>query len=138
MLSQFAVTPLLALKGASQKLEGAYNTMYDLSSKINEGLLNKTGVISDEEYNKRREQARNYVADNKTENFYNKYNLNDTLEKGEKHSLVKRDNLLGKTVEGVGGMLPTILLSSALGVPSYNPTKASSLKGLIKISVHMH
>ena len=132
VLSQFAVTPLLALKGASQKLEGAYNTMYDLSSKINEGLLNKTGVISDEEYNKRREQARNYVADNKTENFYNKYNLNDTLEKGEKHSLVKRDNLLGKTVEGVGGMLPTILLSSALGVPSYNPTKASSLKGLIK------
>lgn len=132
VLSQFAVTPLLALKGASQKLEGAYDTMYDLSSKINEGLLNKTGVISDEEYNKRREQARNYVADNKTENFYNKYNLNDTLEKGEKHSLVKRDNLLGKTVEGVGGMLPTILLSSAVGVPSYNPTKASSLKGLIK------
>lgn len=132
VLSQFAVTPLLALKGASQKLEGAYDTMYDLSSKINEGLLNKTGVISDEEYNKRREQARNYVADNKTENFYNRYNLNDTLEKGEKHSLVKRDNLLGKTVEGVGGMLPTILLSSAVGVPSYNPTKASSLKGLIK------
>lgn len=132
VLSQFAVTPLLALKGASQKLEGAYDTMYDLSSKINEGLLNKIGVISDEEYNKRREQARNYVADNKTENFYNKYNLNDTLEKGEQHSIVKRDNLLGKTAVGVGGMLPTILLSSAVGVPSYNPTKASSLKGLIK------
>lgn len=125
--TQFAVTPILVLKGAAKDVEGKIDTMIDLSDKINNKLLNVTGNISNKEYDRRREKTRRFIADNRVENLANEYGINKILNTGEKYSLTKRDNLLGKTAEGVGGMLPTIAISRLAKIPKFT---AKTLKGL--------
>lgn len=125
--TQFAVTPILVLKGVAKDVEGKIDTMIDLSDKINNKLLNVTSNISNKEYDRRRENTRRFIADNRVENLANEYGINKILNTGEKYSLTKRDNLLGKTAEGVGGMLPTIAISRLAKIPEFT---AKTLKGL--------
>lgn len=125
--TQFAVTPILVLKGAAKDVEGKIDTMIDLSDKINNKLLNVTGNISNKEYDRRRENTRRFIAENRVENLVNEYGIDKILNTGEKYSLSKRDNLLGKTAEGVGGMLPTIAISRLAKIPMFT---AKTLKGL--------
>lgn len=119
-----------AAQGAAKTVEGWYDTLSDWDSRINDGLAHNLGVISDEEYNKRREKVRQKIAVNGVEEGMKALGWDEEMwNQFEDGSFSKRDNMLGQVSEAVGGMVPNLLVGQAAGLGDGSGTY-KSLKGL--------
>lgn len=119
-----------AAQGAAKTVEGWYDTLSDWDSRINDGLAHNLGIISDEEYNRRREKVRQNIAVNGVEEGMKALGWDEQMwNQFEDGSFSKRDNMLGQVSEAVGGMVPNLLVGQAAGLGDGSGTY-ESLKGL--------
>lgn len=119
-----------AAKGAAKTVEGWYDTLNDWDSRINDGLAHSLGIISDEEYKRRREKVRQNIAVNGVDEGMKALGWDEEMwNQFEDGSLSKRDNMLGQVSESVGGMVPTLIVGQAAGLGDASGTY-KSLKGL--------
>lgn len=106
----------IAGKELVKKGEEFYDFSLDTSNKINTNLEKTLGLKTKEEAEKERKYVRNLVSRDLTTDAMDKIGLDDeTMTRLEKNSLVTRDNIAGKVVQGVGGMIPTILVGNSVG-----------------------
>lgn len=113
--------------GTAQGLEKTHDTLSDISSKVNLGLEKLVGLKSQKEYDEARQRERERIAKNYVNDFVNESGLSKTWDKLEEGSVITRDNLGGKISQGIGEMLPTIIVGKMAGVSA---PKLTSLKGL--------
>lgn len=117
--------------GATKSIEGAADTLSDLYFNPRERAVNyiqdfiaKGKKTADENLKDLKEQQKRDIQKNMTEEFTRGYN--EVLPEWEKNSLVRQDNFGGQVAQGVGGMVPSLILGGAYGS---NP-QLTSLKGL--------
>ena len=72
------------------------------------------------------------IKKNMTQEFLNATGYNDAVKDIEKGSLVKRDNFLGQVSQGVGGMVPSLVLGQAFGATP-ELTNTANLSGKAKV-----
>lgn len=137
-----------AATGTLKFLEGAVDTGYSLlnsaADSINNPLLEKAEVITGKstekeakEHRKQREKeqkksTKEFVARDLTNEFQDFTGWNDVVDDFEKDSLVKRDNLGGQIAQGIGGMVPSLIIGN-LGGKALGGTSSlasTSTKGL--------
>lgn len=137
-----------AATGTLKFLEGAVDTGYSLlnsaADSINNPLLEKaeviTGKSTEKEAKKHRKQrekeqkksTKEFVARDLTNEFQDFTGWNDVVDDFEKDSLVKRDNLGGQIAQGIGGMVPSLIIGN-LGGKALGGTSSlasTSTKGL--------
>lgn len=111
-------------EGALRSGEGIMDTMSSWADKINNPLMEKTEVLSGvstkkeaKKNRKEREQGtRNFVKRDLTNEFQEATGFNDIRKEWEKDSLVKKENLGGQISQGIGGMVPSMLMGQATGL----------------------
>ena len=118
--------------GTGRAIEGFVDWSMDMSNKVNDGIANKLGIITDKEYANSRKNTRDFISRNLVNEGLEKLGWDDEMyNKWEKDSFVKRDNIGGEIAQGIGGMFPSLLVGNAAGL---NASAASasykSLKGL--------
>lgn len=137
-----------AATGTLKSLEGAVDTGYSLlnsaADSINNPLLEKaeviTGKSTEKEAKKHRKQrekeqkksTKEFVARDLTNEFQDFTGWNDVVDDFEKGSLVKRNNLGGQIAQGIGGMVPSLIIGN-LGGKALGGTSSlasTSTKGL--------
>jgi hypothetical protein len=137
-----------AATGTLKSLEGAVDTGYSLlnsaADSINNPLLEKaeviTGKSTEKEAKKHRKQrekeqkksTKEFVARDLTNEFQDFTGWNDVVDDFEKDSLVKRNNLGGQIAQGIGGMVPSLIIGN-LGGKALGGTSSlasTSTKGL--------
>ena len=102
--------------GAGKSLENFYDFSLNASSNVNTRLNEMTGIQTKREAEIERKNAQSIIKKDLTTELENKIGWNDDLRnEWEKGSLVKRDNLGGKIAQGVGEMIPQILIGNKLG-----------------------
>lgn len=102
--------------GAGKALENFYDFSLNASSNVNTRLNEMTGIQTKREAEIERKNAQNIIKKDLTTELENKIGWDDDLRnEWEKGSLVKRDNLGGKIAQGVGEMIPQILIGNKLG-----------------------
>ena len=122
--------------GALSTLEGVLDTANNLSDKTNNFLeyqinkISKGKEYADKNLKEDQKKQKEFIQRNLTEELKNKTGFNDEKFKTnwEKDSLVKESNLGGQVAQGVGGMVPSLLVGQYLGIPSETPN--TSLKGM--------
>ena len=84
-----------AAKGAAKTVENWYDTLNNWDSRINDGLAHSLGIISDEEYKRRREKVRQNIAVNGVDEGMKALGWDEEMwNQFEDGSLSKRENLL--------------------------------------------
>lgn len=124
------------LEGAVRSIEGVADWANSIAAPINNTITEKaevlTGVATEEEAKKRKKErdkiARKAIENDLTNELKEVTGFNDIKDDWEKGSLVKSDNLGGQIAQGIGGMLPTIGVTKALGIAG--ELAATSTKGL--------
>ncbi len=117
-------------KGAAKTIEGWYDTLNDWDSRINDGLAHNLGIISDEEYKRRREKVKQNIAVDSVEEGMKALGWDEQMwNQFEDGSFSKRNNMLGQFSEAVGGMVPNLLVGQSVGLGD-GAGSYKSLKGL--------
>ena len=119
--------------GALKTVEGVADTASDLvfnpiERGINYGIdyITKGKKAAYENYEDLKKMQQRDIQKNRTEDFLNKTGYNDYVDEYEKNSLIKRNNFGGQVAQGIGGMVPSLVVGGAYGGTA--PTE--SLKGL--------
>ena len=119
--------------GAIKSVEGAADMASDLifnpwEQKLTYGYdyLTKGKKTADENLKDLLKQQEEDIKKNRTAKFLKDIGYTDVADELEKNSLVKRDNLGGQVSQGIGGMVPSLVLGQAFGG---NP-QMTDLKGL--------
>jgi len=120
-------------EGAIKATEGIADTLSDVYFNPRERFQNyitdyiKGGKkYADENLKDLKEQQKKDIQRNLTQEILNKVGYNDVVGDFEKDSLVKRENLGGQVAQGVGGMVPSLVLGQAYG----GTPNLTDLKGL--------
>ena len=93
--------------------------------------LTKGKDIAKANYEDLKEQQKRDIQKDMTKNFQDKVGYSDVVDDFEKDSLVKRENAGGQIAQGIGGMVPSLVLGQAYG--GGNPLKSTKgLQGLDK------
>ena len=108
--------------GAIKTLEGAADTVSDLvvnpwEQRINYAAdyLTKGKKVADENLKDLKKMQQRDIKKNMTQDIQDKTGYSDVVDDLEKNSLVKRENLGGQVAQGVGGMVPALVLGQAFG-----------------------
>ncbi len=116
--------------GALKAAESAADTVSDLYFNPRERALNyaydfvtKGKKTADENLKDLKETQKRDIQKNITQDIFG---YDDVADQIEKDSLVKRDNLAGQVTQGVGGMVPALVLGQAFGATP----NLTNLKGL--------
>lgn len=126
--------------GAMKAVEGAADLASDLVFNPMEqrynyafDLLTKGKKTADENLKDLKKMQQRDIKKSQTEDFQKATGFSDVVGEREKGSLVTRENLGGQLSQGIGGMVPSLVLGEALGsVPEL--TKLSELKGKEKLT----
>lgn len=127
-------------EGALRTLEGGLDFVNSVSDSINNPLLEKAEVITrkstKKEAKKHRKELeksqREFISRDLTNEFQEAVGFNDIKKDWEKNSLIKSDNLGGQISQGIGGMVPSLVVGN-LGGKALGATKSlasTSTKGL--------
>lgn len=124
-------------EGALRTLEGSLDAINNISDNINSSLEYKVNkVIRGEKKAKdilkeRKEDSRKFISRDLVTELQNATGYNDEQfrKNFEKGSLIKRDNLGGQIAQGIGGMVPSLLVgeATAIPLPQSNLSKGLSL-----------
>lgn len=102
--------------GTGKALENFYDFSLNASTNINTNANQLFGIQNKKEAELERKRAQNIIKRDLTTDIENKLGWDDELRtQWEKGSLIKRDNLGGKIAQGVGEMVPQILIGNKLG-----------------------
>lgn len=108
--------------GAVKTAEGVADTASDLIFNPAERAQNyafdyitKGKKTADENLKDLEKMQKRDIKKNMTEDFLNKTGYNDVADELEKNSLVTRNNVAGQVAQGIGGMVPSLVLGQALG-----------------------
>jgi len=108
--------------GAIKTIEGAADTASDLVFNPLERAQNyaydyitKGKKVADENLKDLKKMQQRDIKKNMTEDFLNTTGYNDIADELEKGSLVKRENIGGQVSQGLGGMVPSLVLGQAFG-----------------------
>ena len=108
--------------GAIKSVEGAADAASDLifnpwEQKLTYGYdyLTKGKKTADENLKDLIKQQEEDIKKNRTAKFLKDIGYTDVADELEKKSLVKRDNLGGQVSQGIGGMVPSLVLGQAFG-----------------------
>lgn len=119
--------------GALKTLEGVADTASDLVFNPAERRLNyaydlitKGKKVADENIKDLTEMQQRDIKKNMTQELQDKVGYSDVVDELEKDSLVKRGNFAGEVAQGVGGMVPALVLGQAFG----GTPELTNLKGL--------
>lgn len=119
--------------GAIKAEEGIANAASDLifnpwEQRINYAYdyLTKGKKTADENLKDLKEQQKRDIKKNTTQEILDKTGYSDVVDDLEKDSLVKRNNLGGQVAQGIGGMVPALVMGQALGTTP----ELTNLKGL--------
>ena len=126
-------------EGALRTLEGAADAASDLVFNPAERRLNyaydlitKGKKTADENLKDLTKMQQRDIKKSMTQDFLNTTGYNDVADDVEKGSLVKRDNFLGQVSQGVGGMVPALVLGQAFGAAP-ELTNTANLSGRAKL-----
>lgn len=126
-------------EGALKTAEGVYDTINSWSDTVNNGATEKVsvalGLSTKEEARKERKKARentkNFIKRDLTNEFMDKTGFNDIKKDWEKDSLIKSENIGGQVSKAIGGMVPSMIAGGAAGKALEGGNLAlSSTKGL--------
>ena len=127
----------LLTRGGLGALEKFHEFSLNASSNINTFLGEKLGIYTKEQAEKERKSAQELIKRSLKNEAMEKIGWNEDLwQEMEKGSLVKRDNIGGKVIEGIGEMLPTLAVGSSVGTTG-NLTKVQRLITSIPTSLTM-
>lgn len=119
--------------GALKTLEGVADTASDLvfnpyERRINYAydLITKGKKTADENLKDLTKMQQRDIKKNMTQELQDKVGYSDVVDDLEKNSLVKRGNFAGEVAQGVGGMVPALVLGQAFG----GTPELTNLKGL--------
>jgi len=120
--------------GALKTMEGVADTASDVFFNPIERNVNyaydfvtKGKKTADENFKDLAKMQQRDIQKNRTEDFLNKTGYNDYVDEYEKDSLVKRGNIGGQVVQGIGGMVPSLVIGGAYGgTPSMQSTQGLS------------
>ena len=127
----------LLTRGGLGALEKFHEFSLNASSNINSFLGEKLGIYTKEEAEKERKSAQELIKRSLKNEAMEKIGWNEDLwQEMERGSLVKRDNIGGKVIEGIGEMLPTLAVGSSVGATG-NLTKVQRLITSIPTSLTM-
>lgn len=108
--------------GALKTLEGVADTASDLVFNPMErrynyayDLLTKGKKVADENLKDLTEMQQRDIKKNVTQELQDKVGYSDIVDDLEKDSLVKRENFAGQVAQGVGGMVPALVMGQAFG-----------------------
>lgn len=127
-------------EGALRTLEGGLDFVNSASDFVNNSLLEKAEVITGKstkkeakKHRKEREKGqREFISRDLTNEFQEAVGFNDIKKDWEKDSLIKSDNLGGQISQGIGGMVPSLVVGN-LGGKALGGTSSlasTSTKGL--------
>lgn len=127
-------------EGALRTLEGGLDFVNSASDFVNNSLLEKAEVITGKstkkeakKHRKEREKGqREFISRDLTNEFQEAVGFNDIKEDWEKDSLIKSDNLGGQISQGIGGMVPSLVVGNLGGkaLGATNSLATTSTKGL--------
>ena len=127
----------LLTRGGLGALEKFHEFSLNASSNINTFLAEKLGIYTKEQAEKERKSAQELIKRSLKNEAMKKIGWNEDLwQEMEKGSLIKRDNIGGKVIEGIGEMLPTLAVGSSVGTTG-NLTKVQRLITSIPTSLTM-
>jgi hypothetical protein len=120
-------------EGAIKATEGIADTLSDVYFNPRERMVNyiqdyiRGGKkLADENLKDLKQQQQEDIKKNITKDFLKKIGYEDYVDEFEKDSLVKRENLGGQVAQGIGGMVPSLVLGQAYG----ETPNLTDLKGL--------
>ena len=126
-------------EGALRTLEGAADAASDLVFNPAERRLNyaydlitKGKKTADENLKDLTKMQQRDIKKSMTQDFLNTTGYNDVVDDVEKGSLVKRGNIAGQVSQGVGGMVPALVLGQAFGAAP-ELTNTANLSGKAKL-----
>ena len=127
-------------EGALRTLEGGLDFVNSASDFVNNSLLEKAEVITGKstkkeakKHRKEREKGqREFISRDLTNEFQEAVGFNDIKKDWEKDSLIKSDNLGGQISQGIGGMVPSLVVGNLGGkaLGATNSLASTSTKGL--------
>lgn len=127
-------------EGALRTLEGGLDFVNSASDSINNSLLEKaeviTGKSTKKEAKKHREEReqgqREFISRDLTNEFQEAVGFNDIKKDWEKDSLIKSSNLGGQISQGIGGMVPSLIVGNLGGkaLGGTDSLASTSTKGL--------
>lgn len=127
-------------EGALRTLEGGLDFVNSASDFVNNSLLEKAEVITGKstkkeakKHRKEREKGqREFISRDLTNEFQEAVGFNDIKKDWEKDSLIKSDNLGGQISQGIGGMVPSLVVGNLGGkaLGTTNSLASTSTKGL--------
>lgn len=124
--------------GAIKAVEGTADFISDvIANPIERGLnyvydyASKGKKVADENYKDLKEMQKRDIKRDLTKEFQDYTGFSDIKEDWEKDSLIKSDNFGGQVAQGIGGMVPSLVVGGAYGgTPTLESTKG--LSGLNK------
>lgn len=127
-------------EGALRTLEGGLDFVNSASDSINNSLLEKaeviTGKSTKKEAKKHREEReqgqREFISRDLTNEFQEAVGFNDIKKDWEKDSFIKSSNLGGQISQGIGGMVPSLIVGNLGGkaLGGTDSLASTSTKGL--------
>lgn len=127
-------------EGALRTLEGGLDFFNSASDFVNNSLLEKAEVITGKSTKKeakkhrkeREKDQREFISRDLTNEFQEAVGFNDIKKDWEKDSLIKSDNLGGQISQGIGGMVPSLVVGNLSGkaLGATNSLASTSTKGL--------
>lgn len=127
-------------EGALRTLEGGLDFVNSASDSINNSLLEKaeviTGKSTKKEAKKHREEReqgqREFISRDLTNEFQEAVGFNDIKKDWEKGSFIKSSNLGGQISQGIGGMVPSLIVGNLGGkaLGGTDSLASTSTKGL--------
>lgn len=127
-------------EGALRTLEGGLDFLNSAADSINNPLQEKTeiltGISTKKEAKKNRlkqeESQRKFISRDLTNEFQEKTGFNEIQKDWEKGSLVKENNIGGQIAQGIGGMVPSLVVGNLGGkaLGGVGELASASTKGL--------